>query len=288
MNAGKCGAGRARPRRRFLAGCAGLATLALVPPAGCALAAAGADALRIQRLAWAGIRLQLPRETLFIDPLASPEAWGTALRDRLIPVDDAVGSTNVLITHAHNDHFDAAAVATALARGGTLVHALGAAPRPTPANAQLRPSALWEPQLLGGFTAAAVPAVDGNGDPQVSWVVTAGGRRIFHGGDTLWHGNWWRIARQFAPFDAVFLPINGARFGFLKPAVEQPGVLTPEQAVAAATILGTRRLIPIHYGIAGMDEYVEVEDAIGRLREAAQGKPLAIQALAPGDWLDWE
>ena len=270
-------------RRAFLTGCVGLAAATLVPER----RAFAADGLRIQRLAWAGIRLQLPQSTLFIDPLVDPDAWGSALKDPLIPVGDAVGDAYVVITHAHPDHFDAKAAAQALAKGGVLVHPAGTTPLPVPAGARVRPSALWEPQLLGDFTATPVPASDGYGDTQVSWVVSAGGRRIFHGGDTLWHGNWWRIGRQFGPFDAAFLPINGARFGWRKPVSDLPGVLTPEQAVAAANILGARRLIPIHYGISGMADYVEVDDAIGRLRQAARDKPVRIQTLAPGAWANW-
>jgi L-ascorbate metabolism protein UlaG (beta-lactamase superfamily) len=270
-------------RREFISS---LAALSLVPGTR-GFAAADADALRIQRLAWAGIRLQLPQATAFIDPLINPDEWGTALKDALIPVSDAVGDTSVLITHAHGDHFDATAAAAALSKGGALVHPAGTNPLPIPPRARARPSALWEPQLLGDFTATAVPASDGYGDPQVSWVVSAGGRRIFHGGDTLWHGHWWRIGRQFGPFDAAFLPVNGARFGWRKPVSGMPGVLTPEQAVAAATILGARRLIPIHYGVSGIAEYVEIENPIGRLREAARDKPIKIQPLEPGAWLDW-
>jgi L-ascorbate metabolism protein UlaG (beta-lactamase superfamily) len=121
----------------------------------------------------------------------------------------------------------------------------------------------------------------------VSWVISAGGRRIFHGGDTLWHGHWWRIGRQFGPFDVAFLPVNGAQFGWRKPVSGQPGVLTPEQAVAAATILGARCLVPIHYGVSGLAEYVEVDDPIARLRNAARDKRVRIQALTPGSWVDW-
>ncbi len=252
------------------------------------LAAGGADGLRIQRLAWAGIRLQLPQASLFIDPLVSPAVWGAALKDALIPVSDAIGDSQVLITHTHADHFDARAVAEALGRGGVLIHPAGTNPLPVPPGARARPAPLWEPQLLGDFTATPVPASDGFGDPQVSWVVSAGGRRIFHGGDTLWHGHWWRIGRQLGPFDAAFLPINGARFGWRQPVSGQPGVLTPEQAVAAATVLGARCLIPIHYGVSGMAEYVEIEDPLARLRAAAREKPVAVQVLQPGDWVDWQ
>src|SRR3546814_3747139 len=89
-----------------------------------------------------------------------------------------------------SDLFDPMAAAQALHDGGTLVHPAGVNPLPVPPGARVRPSAPWEPQLLGDFTATPVPASDGYGDVQMSWVVSAGGRRIFHGGDTLWHGQW--------------------------------------------------------------------------------------------------
>ena len=274
-------------RREFVSACTALAGMAMFP-GNRAVAAGNAEGLLIQRLAWAGIHLQLPRASLFIDPLTNPDEWGAALEDPLIPVDDAVGDTYVLITHTHGDHFDAKAAAAALAKGGVLVHPTGTNPQPIPRGARARPSALWEPQLLGDFTATAVPASDGYGDPQSSWVVSAAGRRIFHGGDTLWHGHWWRIGRQFGPFDAAFLPVNGARFGWRQPVSGQPGVLTPEQAVAAATILGARTLVPIHYGVSGIAEYEEVQDPVGRLREAAGKKSIRVQSLQPGEWLDWQ
>ena len=278
---------RAKPgRRTFLSGLAGLAASTLLPGAR-SFATAPADGLRVQRMAWAGIRLQLPDATLYIDPLIDRQAWGDALGDTLVPVAHPQGNAYVLVTHAHGDHFDATAVADALAGGGVLVHPAGTHPRPLPPKARAWPGAAWEPQLLGDFTATAVPASDGYGDPQMSWVVTAGGRRIFHGGDTLWHGHWWKIARQFGPFDAAFLPVNGARFGWRKPVSGLPGTLTPEQAVAAATILGARCLVPIHYGVSGMAEYVEIDDPVARLRRALLGSPIRLQVLAPGEWVDW-
>nr|WP_295383084.1 MBL fold metallo-hydrolase [Pseudoxanthomonas sp.] len=286
MNQGAENPSRRESRRRFLASCAGVAAAAALP-AGTAGSSSRSPALRAQRMAWAGIRLQLPHASLFIDPLTNPDAWGDALPDRLVPVGDGGGETSVLITHAHPDHFDAKAASAALRHGGVLAYPAGIQPLPVPDGARVRPSPLWEPQLLGDFTATPVPASDGYGDTQVSWVVTAGGRRIFHGGDTLWHGHWWRIGRQFGPFDVAFLPINGARFGWREPVSGLPGVLTPEQAVAAATLLGARVLVPIHYGITGMKEYKEVIDPLGQLRKAARERRVEIQPLAPGAWLDW-
>lgn len=274
-----------RSRRRILRGFAGASVAALLPAS---LLASPRAMLRAQRLAWAGIRLQLPDATLLIDPLVNQDAWGAALPDTLISVDDTVGATSVLITHVHSDHFDVEAARSALRRGGVLAHPAGIPSLSLPDGLRARASPLWEPQLLGDFTATPVPAADGYGDIQVSWVVTAGGRRIFHGGDTLWHGHWWRIGRQFGPFDAAFLPVNGARFGWRKPVSDQPGVLTPEQAVAAADILGARMLVPIHYGVTDMKEYVEVSDPIGELHCAARKRSIHIQELAPGQWMKWE
>ncbi len=84
-------------RRWFLAGSASLAAAALLP-GGRVFAAAEPDGLRIRRLAWAGLRLQLPKATLFIDPLVNPDRWGPALKDQLVPVGDAVGDAYVLVT----------------------------------------------------------------------------------------------------------------------------------------------------------------------------------------------
>ncbi|UNK44026.1 MBL fold metallo-hydrolase [Luteimonas sp. S4-F44] len=273
-------------RRRFLTYCTGLATL-MALPGGASGASTTSQSLRIQRLAWAGIRLQLPGATLFIDPLIDAQVWGEALADTLVAVNDGAADAAVLITHGHSDHFDAQATAAALRHGGVLAYPAGIRPEPLPDGVRVRPSPLWEPQLFGDFTAVPVPAADGYGDPQVSWVVSAGGRRIFHGGDTLWHGHWWRIGRQFGPFDAAFLPINGARFGWRHPVSGLPGVLTPEQAVAAAAILGARTLVPIHYGVRDMDAYVEVDDPIGALRAAARERDVPVQVVKPGDWIEW-
>lgn len=273
-------------RRVFLSGLAAGATAALLPVSH-AVARPASDDLRIQRLAWAGIRLQRPGSTLLIDPLTNAAEWGRALPDVLVPVEGGVGDTTVLLTHVHSDHFDAGAVAQALRNGGSLIYPEGTHPLPILGGARARPARLWEPQLLGDFTATPVPASDGYGDTQASWVVSAAGRRIFHGGDTMWHGHWWKIGRQLGPFDVAFLPINGAKFGWRKPVSGQPGVLTPEQAIAAATVLGARLLVPIHYGISGVDEYQEVDDPLGALVRVARGTAIDVQSVQPGAWVTW-
>ncbi|MFC5114664.1 hypothetical protein ACFPN7_12005 [Amycolatopsis halotolerans] len=56
-----------------------------------------------------------------------------------------------------------------------------------------------------------LPVVDGLGDWRPNWAVQADGRRVFHGGDTMFRGCGRLIARRFSPFDAAFLPSYGTR-----------------------------------------------------------------------------
>ncbi|RKH40850.1 MBL fold metallo-hydrolase [Corallococcus sicarius] len=277
-------------RRDFLRAAVSLAAGAALLPPGTGRAAKPVDsaALRAQRLAWAGVRLQLGRDTLFLDPLLDPAVWGPALKDPLVPLDVGDGGRFVLVTHRHPDHFDRMAVRKVLGDTGTLVCAPDTAAVAAAAGFRVRSAPLYEPVLLNDFTATAVPAADGYGDNQVSWIVSGGGRRIIHCGDTLWHGSWWHIGRQFGPFDAAFLPINGARFGWRKPVSDVHAVLTPEQAVAAAVVLGARLLVPIHYGVAASEDYQEVPDAEALLLAAARKRKVNVELARPGEWLTWK
>jgi len=280
-----------RARRDFLAAAASLVAGQWLSfsRAWAASEPAASPSLRAQRLAWAGVRLQLEKATLFLDPLTSPDVWGPALKDVLVPVDAGDGSPYVLVTHRHPDHFDVPTVRRALGESGILVCAPDAAAWAAARGFKVRVATLYEPVLLADdFTATAVPAVDGYGDPQVSWVVSGGGRRIIHCGDTLWHGSWWHIGRQLGPFDAAFLPINGARFAWRKPVTDVSAVMSPEQAVAAAVVLGARLLVPIHYGVIGADGYSELPNPEALLLDAARKRNVAVEVVRPGEWLTWQ
>ena len=151
---------------------------------------------------------------------------------------------------------------------------------------QVIPAKHYEPILRGGFVFTAVPAEDGFGVNQVSWIVSNSGRRILHAGDTLWHGMWSTIGAQYGPFDAVFMPINGAQMA-ADTGTESPGVQTPLQAIDAATLLDARILVPIHYGLNDPPHYVEVDDPLGTLQEHARRRGQQIQHLLPGQSMSW-
>lgn len=256
--------------------------------------------MRIRTLGWAGLQLDADGHRLVVDAFADPGPFAPfmtgpspELLEPEAPVDAA------LVTHAHRDHLDPATLARVL-RPGAPVLCPVAAEGPGHESVELTERELAGAPLalrrvvagdaarLGPFAVTAVEAVDGLGDPQVSWVIEAGGVRVFHGGDTVWHGGWWRIAREHGPFDVAFLPANGARVAFpwQQPAADVPACLTPEQAVEAARVLGARQLVAVHHGVLEHEDlYRPVADVPGAVAAAAARYGLPARAAVAGEEL---
>ena len=259
--------------------------------------------MRIRRLGWSGIEIERGGDTLLIDYIL--DASQLPLRDDGQPFPRAAEPASAvagLLTHLHADHADPVALAGALRKGAPVF-------RPEPvsgsgpdleltahAEAAFGQGSLdtsvvdaWTSHQAGPFTLHAVPAVDGFGDPQLSWIVECDGKRIIHCGDTLLHSYWWRIARRFGPIDHAFLPINGAivTLPFLQPPRDQEAVMTPEEAAKAARMLGARVVTPIHFGaLHRPPAYVETDNPVGRLRAAGEALGLEIAVREPGEWLE--
>jgi len=258
--------------------------------------------MRVRRLGWAGLEIESGEATLVVDLAEDTEPLRTSLPpDALVPPSRPGAALAALVTHLHSDHADPAAIARVLAPDGVVFRpppmAGSAGENVWTAQAEAAFAAWdltikfineWESATVGPFEITAVPAVDGLGDPQVSWVVAADGQRIFHGGDTIFHGLWWLIAGRLGPFDAAFLPINGAAVNFphLQPASPLPAVLTPGQAALAGAILRARRTVPIHYGIDQPPFYTEVDEPLTAFLRAAKGSDSAARVLLPGEVLD--
>lgn len=246
--------------------------------------------MRIRWLGWAGVEIEAQDERVLVDPLQDATAvfgW-LGERGRAIPLPEVVaarpGAVAGLLTHLHRDHADAGALRAAL-RVGATVHepvdyggegrerlaVVQADQELTAAGLARQPAAVWASTTAGPFTLTALPAVDGTGDPQVSWLIEADGKRVLHLGDTMWHGWWWRLADRYGPPDVVLAPINGARLTFphRRPASPLPGAMEPEQAALAAHLLQADRLVPIHYGgynLPGV--YEPVSNSVERLAAA--------------------
>ncbi|HMB58830.1 MAG TPA: MBL fold metallo-hydrolase, partial [Xanthomonadales bacterium] len=182
---------------------------------------------------------------------------------------------------AHNDHFDLDTLKEVLGDRGYVICDEAIATYVASRGLKVIPAALYTPVMRGGFVFTAVPAEDGFGDEQVNWVISAADQRLFHGGDTLWHGKWNTIGIQYGPFDVAFLPINAPRVSG-EPVQETPVVMDPAQAVDAAMSLRAKLLVPIHYGLNDPPNYVEVDEPVVNLKQQAERRGLDIRNLLPG------
>ncbi len=244
--------------------------------------------MNIQRLPWAGVRVQFETTSIVIDPLYNfPTKFGQP-NEPMYALSEFGPVDAVLITHQHGDHFDPEAIvafygedipvyipleALELARSSKLKNVHGVV--------------LGESVQVGTLTATATHSVDGVGDSQVAWIVQGEDKKIIHCGDTLWHGYWWKIAKTYGPFDAVCLPVNGA-------VVELPGLtpsgqpisMSPEQAASAAVVLGAANWVPIHYGaIHHPPIYRQTPDLLDRLEAAAAQNKVNLVLLKPKESL---
>jgi len=266
--------------------------------------------MRVRWLGWAGLEVTTDAgDVVVVDPLEDAAAVFAPLglsAERIHPPDvvapivrgQAVAG---LVTHLHRDHADAAALTQALASGAPVLgppapggddaenlalaqamHELSAA------GLELQPTEPWSSRTVSSFKLTALPAVDGTGDPQVSWLIEADGQRVLHLGDTMLHGHWWRMAHRHGAFDLVAVPVNGARLNFphRQPATNQPGVLDPEQAAAATAALGAGVAMPIHFGGYELPNvYEPVPDAARRFAAAASSG-VTVRQLSVGEELD--
>jgi L-ascorbate metabolism protein UlaG (beta-lactamase superfamily) len=141
---------------------------------------------------------------------------------------------------------------------------------------------------VGPFRIIAVPAVDGFGDLQHSWVIDCDEKRVIHAGDTLFHGYWWSIRQRYGPFEIAFVPICGAIVDFphMQPPSPLPVVMTPEEAVVAAHLLGSRarRRFTMDHFIAPI--FVETDRPVERFYERAIELGVKPTIRSSEEWFD--
>lgn len=242
-----------------------------------------ANDLTIERLTWSGIKLVSGDTTVLIDAVGT-DIWDGDAPEGLAPVNSDTTRTYALITHVHNDHFDVGTLKDVLGTQGYVICHESEAVYVASRGLRVIAAKMYEPVFRGGLIFTAVPAEDGFGDHQVSWIVSNKHQKVLHGGDTLWHGQWENIGSQYGPFDAVFMPINGVRVA-REPMSETPSVQTPSQAVDAAVLLRAKLLIPIHFGLNDPPNYVEVVNPLETLIEIAGERGQAVRHLIPSETL---
>jgi L-ascorbate metabolism protein UlaG (beta-lactamase superfamily) len=241
--------------------------------------------MRIVRLSWAGVQIESERATLVIDLLEHTAPIRSFMGDPRLPI--IVGPEVLdlaLVTHLHPDHYDPDALRRKLRPDAKVICDPANASKIARDGFTVVGATLYESISAGPFTVTALPAVDGLGDPQISFLVEAEDIKVMHFGDTLWHGNWWKIRARCGPPNLAFLPINGAitQFPNMTPS-GIPADLTPAQAASAAAILEAKVACPMHYrAFHSPPVYVEFPDAERTFLEAAGRLGIFVQIIEPG------
>ncbi len=245
--------------------------------------------MKIQRLSWAGLKIETPNCTFLVDavenfaynPKFSLAANSTYRFSANTKADYA------LITHLHFDHYDPKAITAALKPDSFIICSSLIADE-VQKNCFNKVKAInsGESLQLKQVQFTPVFAMDGIGDEQVSWVIESDGYRIIHCGDTIWHNQFWRIGEKYKHFDLAFLPVNGAvvRFPDL-PYSPVAAAMTPMEAVAAAKLLHSKRLIPIHFGINVPNLYEEFPKVVESLKSESIRQKVDVELYEAGAYI---
>ncbi|WP_353719801.1 MBL fold metallo-hydrolase [Dyadobacter sp. 676] len=234
--------------------------------------------MKLQRLSWAGLKVESDGQVLLIDAVQNYRRGASIGPENPVQFVSDTAADAVLITHLHSDHYDPEAIRAVLKPEGKFIASEAIVPELTADGFAPTGVSLNETRRYGNFAVTPVFAMDGVGDKQVSWVIEADGQRILHGGDTMWHNQFWQLGKTWQHFDAVFLPVNGAVVNIPRVApTPVPITLTPIQAVTVARLLHADVLVPIHYGFhkEGMyHQHPQMEEEMARESLAQQVKVL--------------
>ncbi len=208
----------------------------------------------IHWLGHSGFVLRWHGQTILIDPNTS--RWCTVSR-RLMrrPAElAALGTVDAaLISHAHYDHLDMPSL-RGVSRLDTIVVPAGSETYLASSEwhrTRLAPLAAGERLRLGELEIVAV-AADHNGNRfhplnsrqlAVGYVIRSPRAALYYAGDTGFGDHFVQVREQFRPRAAI-LPI-----GAYAPRLPLKYYhLSPEEAVAAAKVLGVETVVPCHFG----------------------------------------
>lgn len=226
--------------------------------------------MKIQKLNWAGIKLECGDKTVLIDAVQNFSPYFPVLGNPLTPIvhfADEVRADYILFTHLHLDHFDKEVIDKCLKTGGKIIGYMNHEKEIAALNRDFVLLYTDETFEENGITFKSVYSSDGIGEEQTAWIVAHEGEKIFHGGDTIWHNQFWTLGKENKGIKYAFLPINGVVVNFQIVGLEYstiPASLTPEQAFNAAKLLHAEKLIPIHYGKFATQVYkpADTSDAV--------------------------
>ncbi len=220
------------------------------------------------------------------DPWFYDPAFGALAHTPACGPEDVGELAGVLVSHDHPDHFDARAFDRLDKRAAVLCDA---EPRALAERiralgfAEVHPLREWDTVTIAGVEITATPAI--HDIHEIGFVLRAADRSIYFAGDTATHPSLAEIRERFAPTVAI-LPVDGTRLAGSK----EKWVMDPDDAVAAAKLLGVKAAYPSHADAwfsdplvrAGLASTIAGAPAIFAAKLAAGLPGIATAAPAPG------
>ncbi|MEP6638703.1 MAG: MBL fold metallo-hydrolase [Chloroflexota bacterium] len=249
-----------------------------------------AEGLRLTYVGHATVLIELDGVRILTDPVLG-DRLGPLRRLGPTPDPMEIGDIDgILISHGHPDHLHRASIRAV--RGRPLVIAPeGLGGRAGGSDRRVREVAVDDRVEIGGVRIIAVPARHGRWplhprSRPIGYLIE-GSSGVYFAGDTALHPTMARLAGRV---DVALLPVG--RWG---PPIG-PERLTPASAVEAATRVGARTAIPIHWGTLHLPGFAAGRWGWGSLdagdafsAEAADRAPdLDIIVLQPGQTTDLE
>jgi L-ascorbate metabolism protein UlaG (beta-lactamase superfamily) len=215
------------------------------------------------RVTWLGHSASLVEiggKNVLLDPMLSvkmgPLAWVTPKRynpSLAITAEQLPAIDVVLISHDHYDHLDYQSIRKLKGKVGHFYVPLGIGAHlrrwGVPAS-QLTELSWGDSVRLPGLTIISAPTrhfsgrglTNRNGTFWSSWVLKAGGQRVFYSGDGGYGPHFQAIGQQYGPFDLALMEC-----GQYDRQWAQIHML-PEQSVQAALDVRARVMLPVHWG----------------------------------------
>jgi len=253
------------------------------------------QANHVMRLGHSSHLLKLQGQFWLIDPVfgerASPVSFAGPKRFHKPPValEQLPPIAGVILSHDHYDHLDVPTIEYLAQRAQRFFVPLGVKRRlvemGVPAD-HVQEFDWWQGATHAGVKLTATPAqhfsgrtlTDRNSTLWASWVLEAGGQRIFYSGDSGYFGGFKQIGERFGGFDVALME-NGAYDAYW-PAVH----MTPEQSVQAFEDLRGQVLFSVHNSTFDL-AFHTWHEPLDRLADLAAAKSIELATPEIGEVL---
>ncbi|MDR3153983.1 MAG: MBL fold metallo-hydrolase [Deltaproteobacteria bacterium] len=232
-------------------------------------------------------------KTFLVDPVFGgsvspvPFAVKTYRTDRSYGTGELPDIDYILLSHDHHDHVDHVTLKSLMPRAGKVICGLGIGAHlerwgyPPEMILEGDWGEAFEPEKDVRITLETARHFSGRGlawnrSLWASFVVEAGGRRVFYSGDGGYGSHFARLGEKWGGFDLAFL--EDGQYDLAWKDIH----LAPEETVQAALDLGAEAAVPVHnsrYSIS----YHDWDDPLVRVRDAARGRGVNLMTPLMGE-----